>query len=186
MLLGHWYLVLPSMDVSLLQSIVRVPPGIDRGARRCPSARWRARRPSPGSSLLAPSFRSYVFSIDGIFFWQRLLFGLIGPVVLAYMTWETAKLRSTQSATGILYVDLFMVMVGELVAKYPVLGHGPAVLGRCRTVSSRGVIEPGAGGPHEDQGPVSRVPRQARDRRQPGCPPETACPEVRAGHPASP
>jgi hypothetical protein len=50
-----------------------------------------------------------------------LLFGLIGPVVLAYMTWETAKLRSTQSATGILYVDLFMVIVGELVAKYLLL-----------------------------------------------------------------
>jgi hypothetical protein len=37
------------------------------------------------------------------------------------MTWETAKLRSTQSATGILYVDFFMVIVGELVAKYLLL-----------------------------------------------------------------
>ena len=47
-----------------------------------------------------------------------MLFGLLGPVVLAYLTWETAKIRSTQSATGILYVDFFTVIVGELLAKY--------------------------------------------------------------------
>jgi len=34
------------------------------------------------------------------------------------MTWETAKIRSTQSATGILYVDFFTVIVGEVLAKY--------------------------------------------------------------------
>jgi hypothetical protein len=120
MLLGHWYLVLPSMDVSLLQSIVRFHLGstVARGVA-VGAVAWAAA--ATWDSLLAPSFRSYVFSIDGIFFWQRLLFGLIGPAVLAYMTWETAKLRSTQSATGILYVDLFMVMVGELVAKYLLL-----------------------------------------------------------------
>jgi protein NrfD len=120
MLLGHWYLVLPSMDVSLLQSIVKFHLGstLARGLA-VGAVAWAAS--AAWDSLLAPSFRSYVFSIDGIFFWQRLLFGLIGPVVLAYMTWETAKLRSTQSATGILYVDLFMVIVGELVAKYLLL-----------------------------------------------------------------
>jgi hypothetical protein len=68
-----------------------------------------------------PSFRHYIFSIDGIFFWQRVLFGLAGPAVLSYLTWETAKIRSTQSATGILYVDFFTVVVGEVLAKYIVL-----------------------------------------------------------------
>jgi hypothetical protein len=41
--------------------------------------------------------------------------------VLAFLTWETAKIRSTQSATGILYVDFFAVMVGEVLAKYLLL-----------------------------------------------------------------
>ena len=68
-----------------------------------------------------PSFRHYMLSIDGIFFWQRVLFGLAGPAVLSYLTWETAKIRSTQSATGILYVDFFTVVVGEVLAKYIVL-----------------------------------------------------------------
>ncbi len=44
-----------------------------------------------------------------------------GPAVLSYLTWETAKIRSTQSATGILYVDFFTVVVGEVLAKYLLL-----------------------------------------------------------------
>ena len=77
-----------------------------------------------GSAALiqpGPSFRHYITSIDGIFFWQRVLFGLAGPAVLSYLTWETAKIRSTQSATGILYVDFFTVVVGEVLAKYILL-----------------------------------------------------------------
>ena len=60
--------------------------------------------------------RHYIFSIDGIFFWQRLLFGLAGPAVLSYLTWETAKIRSTQSATGILYIAFALVLFGELIS----------------------------------------------------------------------
>src|SRR5438445_577489 len=76
-------------------------------------ATWR-----PG---LGPSFRYYITSVGGIFFWQRVLFGLAGPALLSYLTWETAKIRSTQSATGILYVDFFTVVVGEVLAKYLLL-----------------------------------------------------------------
>jgi len=117
MLLGHWYLVLPTMDVSLLQRIVKFHLGstVARGLAVLAVA-WAAA--AAWSALGGPGLRSYVLSVDGVFVWQRVLFGLLGPAVLAWMTWETAKLRATQSATGILYVDLFMVMVGELVAKY--------------------------------------------------------------------
>jgi len=73
------------------------------------------------AELPEPGFDRYIFSIDGVFFWQRILFGLLGPAVLAYMTWETAKIQATQSATGILYVDFFTVMVGEVLAKYLLL-----------------------------------------------------------------
>jgi hypothetical protein len=120
MLLGHWYLVLPTLDVSLLLSIVKFHLGstVARSLAVLAVA-WAAA--ATWDPLLAPSFGSYVFSIDGVFLWQRSLFGLLGPAVLAYMTWETAKLRSTQSATGILYVGFFMVIVGEVVAKYLLL-----------------------------------------------------------------
>ena len=120
MVLGHWYLVLPTLDVRHLQSVVRFHVGstVARAVAVLAVA-WAAA--SAWDSILAPSFASYVFSIDGVFLWQRALFGLLGPAVLAWMTWETARLRSTQSATGILYVDFFMVIVGEVVAKYLLL-----------------------------------------------------------------
>jgi protein NrfD len=116
MILGHWYLVLPSMEVSLLQSIVKFHIGAT--ALRIlvvASVVWWA---TTAADLPGPEFARYILSLDGVFFWQRILFGLLGPVVLAYMTWETAKIRSTQSATGILYVDFFTVIVGEVLAKY--------------------------------------------------------------------
>ena len=117
MILGHWYLVLPSMDVSLLQSIVKFHIGsiivrivVTIAVVWIAIAGWE-----PG---VGPNFQHYVLSSAGVFFWQRILFGLLGPSVLSYLTWETAKIRSTQSATGILYVDVFPVIVGELLAKY--------------------------------------------------------------------
>ena len=116
MILGHWYLVLPSMEVSLLQSIVKFHIGAT--ALRIlvvGGVVWWA---ITAADLPGPGFARYILSLDGVFFWQRILFGLLGPVVLAYMTWETAKIRSTQSATGILYVDFFTVIVGEVLAKY--------------------------------------------------------------------
>jgi protein NrfD len=128
MILGHWYLVIPSLQVSHLQSIVRLH--IASMAARVVvvgAAVWLALSTAYAANpVVGPSFRRYILSIDGIFFWQRVLFGLAGPAVLSYLTWETAKIRSTQSATGILYVDFFTVVVGEVLAKYIVLAtHVP-------------------------------------------------------------
>jgi protein NrfD len=120
MILGHWYLVIPSMQVSHLQSIVKVHIAsmvvrvvVVVAAVVVAIETWQ-----PG---LGPSFRHYITSVDGVFFWQRVLFGLGGPALLSYLTWETSKIRSTQSATGILYVDFFTVVVGEVLAKYLLL-----------------------------------------------------------------
>jgi len=120
MILGHWYLVIPSLQVSHLQSIVKVHIAsmvvrvvVVAAAVFLAIVSWQ-----PGTG---PSFKGYILSVSGIFFWQRVLFGLVGPGLLSYLTWETAKIRSTQSATGILYVDFFTVVVGEVLAKYLLL-----------------------------------------------------------------
>ena len=120
MVLGHWYLILPSLQVDHLQSIVKVHivSTVVRIAVVAAAVFFAIATWQPG---LAPSFSRYILSIDGVFFWQRVLFGLGGPALLSYLTWETAKIRSTQSATGILYVDFFTVVVGEVLAKYLVL-----------------------------------------------------------------
>ncbi|MDO8795168.1 MAG: hypothetical protein Q7J25_11170 [Vicinamibacterales bacterium] len=123
MILGHWYLVIPSLEVRHLQSIVKVQIGslvvriaVVGAAVFAGLALFEAR---PAADV--ENFRHYITSLDGIFFWQRVLFGLAGPAVLSYLTWETAKIRSTQSATGILYVYFFTVVVGEALAKYLLL-----------------------------------------------------------------
>lgn len=120
MILGHWYLVLPSMDVSLLQSIVKfhiwstvLRVAVVAAVVWVALVTWE----TPSGA----GYARYIWSVDGVFLWQRVLFGLLGPSVLAYLTWETAKIRSTQSATGILYVDFFTVIVGEVLAKYLLL-----------------------------------------------------------------
>jgi len=120
MVLGHWYLVIPSMQVKHLQSLVKVHIAsiavriaVVAAAVLFAIGTWQ-----PG---LGPSFGYYVTTAEGAFFWMRVLFGLAGPAVLSYLTWETAKIQSTQSATGILYVDFFFVLVGEVVAKYVLL-----------------------------------------------------------------
>ncbi len=119
MVLGHWYLVVPSLNVAHLKSIVKLHIAsmvvrviVVAAAVMIAIISWE-----PGR----PHFERYIFSVDGIFFWQRVLFGLAGPAVLSYLTWETAKIQSTQSATGILYVDFFTVIVGEVLAKYLLL-----------------------------------------------------------------
>ena len=120
MSLGHWYLVLPSMDIVPLQSIVKLHIGsillriaVVAAVMGVALATWE----SPSGAR----YSQYVLSIEGVFLWQRLLFGLVAPVVLALLARETAKIRSTQSATGILYVDFFAVIVGEVLAKYLLL-----------------------------------------------------------------
>jgi hypothetical protein len=125
MVLGHWYLVIPSMEVRHLQRIVGFHI-VSLAARILVVALVLAA--VVGIPLATGrSLRGYVTSLDGIFFWQRVLFGLAGPALLAYLTWETAKIRSTQSATGILYVDFFTIVVGEVLANYVLLSTGLAV-----------------------------------------------------------
>ena len=74
--------------------------------------------PSHAGLEPARSVAAGLWSPDGVFVWMRLLFGIAGPLSLVWFIWKTVEIRSTQSATGILYVQLFLVMAGELLAKY--------------------------------------------------------------------
>jgi hypothetical protein len=52
-------------------------------------------------------------------FWLLLRWGLglIGPLILCVLAWQTAKIRSTQSATGLLYVVVIFCFLGELTGQ---------------------------------------------------------------------
>ena len=61
---------------------------------------------------------------DGLFILTRWLVGLLVPVVFIYMAHDCIKRRSTQSATGILYVAAVTIFIGEIVALYLVRSSG--------------------------------------------------------------
>jgi hypothetical protein len=42
--------------------------------------------------------------------------GGAGPALATFLAWETVRIRSTQSATGILYIAMTLVLFGELTA----------------------------------------------------------------------
>jgi len=116
MILGHWYLVVLDLPIAALRRLT-VLLIVALGLRAL----------SVGVALVGPVHAGFeearlvasgLWSADGVFIWMRLLFGLAGPLSLVWFIWKTVEIRSTQSATGILYVQLFMVLAGELLATY--------------------------------------------------------------------
>jgi protein NrfD len=116
MVLGHYYLVVLDLPIAALRrlTVLLIAALVLRGV-------------VVGFVLASPVHAGYeearaiavgLWSPDGIFVWMRLLFGIAGPLSLVYFIWKTVEIRSTQSATGILYVQLFLVLAGELLAKY--------------------------------------------------------------------
>jgi hypothetical protein len=100
MLLGHWYLVVRGMAIDPLKRLTI-------------------------ATLVASLVRIAVVTIAlivfrprammDIFFWMRAGWGLLGPLALFPMVWGTVKIRSTMAATGILYVAVVAVVIGEVL-----------------------------------------------------------------------
>lgn len=57
----------------------------------------------------------------------RFAVGIVGAAVMAWMALACAQIRSNQSATGILYVALGFVVMGELVSAYLMTEKGIAI-----------------------------------------------------------
>jgi hypothetical protein len=106
MLLGHWYLNAPGMSLAPLRRLL-VAAAI---------------------AVVAQAVFSAVGTIDvwqtqtdlstawWLFVALRWSFGIGGVLALLWMTWRTLEIPNTQSATGILYVAVIGVFVGELAA----------------------------------------------------------------------
>ena len=107
MLLGHWYLNAPGMQLAPLRRLVAVMTlALLLRLLVCGAGLvllYQAAGPPATSQMLFLSLR-----------W---LAGLIGPLVLAWMTWQTLKIPNTQAATGILYVAVIGTFLGELTSQ---------------------------------------------------------------------
>lgn len=116
MILGHWYLVVLDLPITALRRLtILLVIGL---ALRTLVVGYALSGPVSVGWEHALAVAGGEFDPDGIFVWMRLLFGLAGPLSLIWFIWRTVEIRSTQSATGILYIQLFLVMAGELLATY--------------------------------------------------------------------
>ncbi len=115
MVLGHWYLVVLDLPIVALRRLtVLLAAGLAARALMVSVALFAV----AGAWDAAAAVAAGRWDNDGLFIWMRLLFGIVGPLSLIGFVWKTVEIRSTQSATGILYVQLFLVMSGELLATY--------------------------------------------------------------------
>ena len=123
-ILGHWYLVRSKMSIDhlVLFSRLFIWAIVLRAAVLAVGLTAFGATSSAGIGATLTE----VTVDSGFFFWWRVALGLLGPAVFAYMIHETARIRSTQSATGILYLAVLFVLTGELLARFlTVAGAGP-------------------------------------------------------------
>jgi hypothetical protein len=124
MLLGHWYLVRSRLAVEHLVRYAKLLGGVV-GLRAALLLTGLLLAGAAAPQGAAEYLRAVTLD-RGFFFWQRVFFGILGPAVFAFMVHETARIRSTQSATGILYIAVIFVLYGELLARFlTVAGSGP-------------------------------------------------------------
>lgn len=99
MILGHWYLVVRGMPIDPLERLTHATLATV----------------IVKLLLVAISVFSAHMVLRDIFFWMRAGWGLIIPLMLYPMIRGTVKIRSTMAATGILYVGVVAVVIGEVL-----------------------------------------------------------------------
>jgi hypothetical protein len=116
MLLGHAYLTASKMTIAPFRRLNLTLAGVlvARAVLAVPVAlalhQWR-----PVELL---------WGAHGLLILTRWLVGLAVPAVFVYMAHDCINRRSTQSATGILYVAGVLVFIGELIALFLVRSTG--------------------------------------------------------------
>lgn len=111
MLLGHHYLIAPTMSIEPLKGYVQCM-GWGLAARGL-CALTGLTLAHAGIAGLHPGI---IDSSSPLFLTMRWAVGFVGPVVASILAWKTVQIRSTQSATGILYVAMTLVLFGELTS----------------------------------------------------------------------
>jgi hypothetical protein len=108
MLMGHSYLIAPAMTIApLMRLLAAGGASVILRIALAAYGLWGWTSMSSASTLDME---------DMLLLSVRWTLGLIAPLVLGWMAWETARIRSTQSATGILYVVVIVCFLGELMS----------------------------------------------------------------------
>lgn len=112
MLLGHWYLVVPKMDESVIERVFWFfwPTLIARMAYSLV--------PILSNQTNWVDFLGNAQSWEWIIFTMRYLWGYVILIILGILTRKLIRMRSLQSATGVLYIMVFFVFIGEIIGMY--------------------------------------------------------------------
>lgn len=122
MMLGHWYLVTPKLSITPLKRysggyiLLTVLTALELGLSYYLYVGFGDRTTTPAGGHLIHE--------EVIFTLFRVAWGIIPPLGLAYLIWETVRMKSTQSATGILYTAMICTLVGEGMGLYLTLQTG--------------------------------------------------------------
>ena len=116
--LGHWYLVSRALPFRLLARGAVLFAALAAFRTLYLAVAVAAHPGTEGLHALLSVER------DALFFLFRVLWGIVGPLALSYFIWRTAQMRSNQAATGLLYVALVFVLIGELLSSYLTVATG--------------------------------------------------------------
>lgn len=120
--LGHWYLNVHGLPLSHLRRAMVLFWILVAGR-----AVFDALQLSSGSVIHlgdpVPLFR-FATGLDGFPVAIAVFFGTLFPLIALYFVKGTLDAKSTQSATGILYVILVAVFIGEIAYKYSLIKFG--------------------------------------------------------------
>lgn len=116
MVFGHWYLVIPGLSIDPLKRLTKVLMGAI-GLRIVTILASLAVLQLERHVSIVAVLQELLIQ-QGLFFWPRLIFGVIVPIVLAAMIWSTIQLKHTQAATGLLYLAVVALLFGEFFSKF--------------------------------------------------------------------
>jgi hypothetical protein len=119
MVLGHWYLVTPKLPEAPLILLARVLLGV-MALQVALFVAWLATGAGPAHA--APF--SALTGRWALFVWLRLVVGLIFPLVVSWAAVQTARTRSMESATGLLYINVGTIAAGTILAAGLYFGAG--------------------------------------------------------------
>ena len=119
MILGHWYLVTPKLPEAPLILIARLLLAVV-AVQIVLFLVWVAVGAGPaGGAPFAALGGQWA-----LFVWLRLIVGLVFPLIVSWAAVQTARTRSMESATGLLYIDVGSIAAGTILAAGLYFGAG--------------------------------------------------------------
>lgn len=116
MVFGHWYLVIPGLSITHLDRLTKFL--MFTIVIRTLTIILTCMVVQSTRAIAIGAVVSELMFHQGIFFWPRMLFGVVVPIVLTVMIFSTIKLKHTQAATGLLYLAVVALLFGEFFSKF--------------------------------------------------------------------